>query len=138
MFKRRRFRQKATLRERLVAWAKQLRADAASLPAGPQKGQLLDKARHADTASHLDKWVNSRGLAASDVNRVSAVPQQLTLPPMVLLPIRIEHALDVTVQGLQIQRSSSRRRQTRPQTSPPMDQKQRPCSACGGELMRVR
>jgi hypothetical protein len=62
MFKRRRFRQKATLRERLVAWAKQLRADAASLPAGPQKGQLLDKARHADTASHLDKWVNSRGL----------------------------------------------------------------------------
>jgi len=138
MFKRRRFRQKATLRERLVAWAKQLRADAASLPAGPQKGQLLDKARHADTASHLDKWVNSRGLAASDVNRVSAVPQQLTLPPMVLLPIRIEHALDVTVQGLQIQRSSSRRRQTRPQTSPPVHQKKRPCSACGGELMRVR
>ena len=47
-------------RKRFVAWAKQLRADAASLPAGLQKDQLLDKARHADAASH--KWANSRGL----------------------------------------------------------------------------
>jgi hypothetical protein len=63
MFKRRRVRQKATFRQRLASFVKRLRADAASVPAlGRQKEALLEKARHADTASHLDEWVNSRGL----------------------------------------------------------------------------
>src|SRR6476660_9683925 len=42
----------------------------------------------------------AKGLQGCDARPASAVPQQLTLAPMVLLAIGIEPALDVTVQGL--------------------------------------
>jgi hypothetical protein len=62
MQKRRRFKQTETLKDRLQAFAKDIRAQAAGLPPGLEKDNLLRKARQADTASHLDEWVNSPGL----------------------------------------------------------------------------
>ena len=62
MQKRRRFKQKLLLVDRLVAWANELREKAASLPPGLERDELLRKARQADTASHLEGWVTSPGL----------------------------------------------------------------------------
>ncbi|MHC2462053.1 hypothetical protein [Bradyrhizobium embrapense] len=62
MFKRRRFRQKGSLVERLLAQAKGLRQKATALPMGAEKERLLQKARQADTAAQLDQWLSSPGL----------------------------------------------------------------------------
>ncbi|MBW7973054.1 hypothetical protein [Bradyrhizobium sp. BR 10289] len=62
MFKRRRFKHKLTLQDRLSAWVKQVQADAAKLPAGPERDALLKKARQADVANHLHDWAGSPGL----------------------------------------------------------------------------
>ncbi|WP_083519542.1 hypothetical protein [Bradyrhizobium jicamae] len=62
MHKRRHFKQTETLRDRLQAFAKDVRAQAAGLPPSLEKDNLLRKARQADTASHLDEWLNSPGL----------------------------------------------------------------------------
>lgn len=62
MRKRRRLIQTETLQDRLQALAKDVRAQAAGLPPGLEKDNLLRKARQADTASHLDEWMNSPGL----------------------------------------------------------------------------
>jgi hypothetical protein len=58
----RRFKHQITLQDRIVAWAKQLRAQAAELPPGPEREELLKKVRQAETAMHLDDWANSSGL----------------------------------------------------------------------------
>ena len=60
--KRRRLKQKLTLQERLSAFANQVRGKAADLPPGIERDDLLRRARQADTALHLDEWVNSSGL----------------------------------------------------------------------------
>ena len=60
--KRLRLKQNLTLKERLSAFAIQVRQKAAELPAGIERDDLLRRARQADTASHLDEWVNSSGL----------------------------------------------------------------------------
>jgi len=60
--KRRRLKQKLTLKERLSAFANQVREKAADLPPGNERDGLLRRARQADAASHLDEWVNSSGL----------------------------------------------------------------------------
>jgi hypothetical protein len=62
MLKRRRFKQSLSLKDRLSLFAKDARARADELPPGPAKDDLLRKARQADTATHLDDWVNSPGL----------------------------------------------------------------------------
>lgn len=62
--RRRRFKQQLTLQDRLAAWAKQVREQANQLRPGPERDILLTKARQADTASHMDAWVNSFGLQA--------------------------------------------------------------------------
>jgi hypothetical protein len=36
-----------------------MRKRADKMPPGPAKDELLRKARQADTATHLDEWVNS-------------------------------------------------------------------------------
>jgi hypothetical protein len=59
---RRRFKQQLTLQDRLVAWAKSVREQADKLPPGPKRDEMIRKARQADTASHLDDWINSPGL----------------------------------------------------------------------------
>lgn len=62
MIKRQRFKQQATLQDRLAAWADEVREQAAKLRAGPERDALMTKARQADIASHLDDWANSPGL----------------------------------------------------------------------------
>ena len=59
---RRRVKQFLSLQDRLAAWAKQVREQAAKLPPGPKRDALLKKANQADTASRLDQWANSTGL----------------------------------------------------------------------------
>ncbi len=62
MKKRRRFKQTIPLKERLLAFAEQVREQASSLPPGPEREDLLKRASRADTAAHIDEWVNSSGL----------------------------------------------------------------------------
>lgn len=57
-----RIKQTLSLRERIELWAERIRDQAAILPAGRQKEMLLKRVRTAEVASHLDGWVNSRGL----------------------------------------------------------------------------
>jgi hypothetical protein len=59
---RRRFKQQLSLQDRLTAWAKEVREQAATLPHGPERDALLKKASQADAASRLDDWANSPGL----------------------------------------------------------------------------
>jgi hypothetical protein len=59
---RRRFKQNLSLNDRLAAWAKEVRMQADKLPPGPERDELIKKARQADTASHLEDWANSPGL----------------------------------------------------------------------------
>jgi hypothetical protein len=59
---RRRIKQDKSLKERLAAFAKDARDRAALLPSGPEREALLREVSRADTASHLDDWINSTGL----------------------------------------------------------------------------
>jgi hypothetical protein len=59
---RRRFKQEFTLQDRIVAWAKEVRAQAAELQPGPDRDELLKKVRQAEIAMHLEDWVSSSGL----------------------------------------------------------------------------
>jgi hypothetical protein len=61
---RRRFKQTESLQERLQAFAIDVRAQAAELPHGPERDDLLKRARQADTASHINEWAYSTGLQA--------------------------------------------------------------------------
>jgi hypothetical protein len=58
--RRRRFKQTVPFKDRLAA--KDIREQAANLPTGPDKNDLLNRARRADGASHLDEWARSAGL----------------------------------------------------------------------------
>ena len=62
MMKRRRFKQTIPFKDRLRAFAEDLRQEASRLPAGSEKDAVLKRARRADTAVHLDAWARSRGL----------------------------------------------------------------------------
>jgi hypothetical protein len=62
MLKRRRFKQSQSLKDRLASFAMDARKRADELPPGPVKDDLLRKVRQADTAMHLDEWVNPPGL----------------------------------------------------------------------------
>jgi hypothetical protein len=62
MTERRRFKQTASLSERLRIFADELRAKARLLHPGIEKDDLLRRARLADTTSHIDEWANSPGL----------------------------------------------------------------------------
>lgn len=57
-----RIRQTMSLKERLTLWARKVRDQANELRPGPEKEALLNKARQADAAAHLDDWANSPGL----------------------------------------------------------------------------
>jgi hypothetical protein len=61
MLKRRRFKQQLTLQDRLSAWVRQVKEDAARLPPGPERDALLKKARQAELANHLQDWVKPTG-----------------------------------------------------------------------------
>jgi hypothetical protein len=50
------------LKDRLAAFAEEMREKAAKLRPGIEQENLLRRARQADTAQHLDDWTNSPGL----------------------------------------------------------------------------
>lgn len=62
MQRRRRFKQTQSFKDRLASFAKTALEKAHHLPSGPERDELLKKARQADTASHIDEWANSPGL----------------------------------------------------------------------------
>jgi hypothetical protein len=51
-----------SLQDRLTAFAQETREKASALPPGLEQQEMLRKARQADTAVHLDDWLNSPGL----------------------------------------------------------------------------
>ena len=59
---RRRFKLETPLQDRLAMFAEEMREKAANLAPGPERDDLLRRARQADTASHLEDWANSPGL----------------------------------------------------------------------------
>jgi hypothetical protein len=65
MVKRRRIKQLLTLSERLDQEAARLRAQAEELADGPERDQLLGKARQAEAATHLTEWLASPGPEAA-------------------------------------------------------------------------
>jgi hypothetical protein len=54
---RRRVKHQFTLQDRIVAWIKEVRRQAAELPPGPEQDMLLKKVQQAETAMHLEDWV---------------------------------------------------------------------------------
>jgi hypothetical protein len=60
--RRRRFKQTVSLKDRLSAFAEDLRDEASRPPASPERDGVLKRARRADTAAHLDDWAHSAGL----------------------------------------------------------------------------
>jgi hypothetical protein len=62
MKSRRRTKQNLTLQDRLAAWSREVRDQAAQLPPGPERDAMLKRASQAETAAHLDDWASSPGL----------------------------------------------------------------------------
>jgi hypothetical protein len=58
---RRRFKQTVSFHDRLSAFSKNLQEQAARLPAGRERDEILKRARRADTAADLDEWAHSVG-----------------------------------------------------------------------------
>jgi hypothetical protein len=59
---RRHIKQKTGLDERLAHEAERLRQQAQAMPFGPDREELLRRARQAETAAHVDQWLSSPGL----------------------------------------------------------------------------
>jgi hypothetical protein len=59
---RHRFKQAATLEERLANEAKRLRDEAKKLPPGPEQAELLRKAREDEMVAEVAGWITSPGL----------------------------------------------------------------------------
>ena len=59
---RRPFKQSQSFKDRLAAFASEMREKAAKLKPGIAQDDFLRRARQADTALHLDDWANSSGL----------------------------------------------------------------------------
>lgn len=62
MISRRRFKQIKPLSERLLEAAKKLRDQARLLAPGAVRDAALRKARHMESAAHIEGWLNSPGL----------------------------------------------------------------------------
>ena len=50
------------LQDRLALHALRLKEEAQALRPGPERDAMIRRARHAETASHLDEWLLSPGL----------------------------------------------------------------------------
>jgi hypothetical protein len=64
---RRRFKQTKSLEERLAEEATELRRVAEMLPPGPTRERVLRRARQDETAIHMQDWLRSPGLKASNL-----------------------------------------------------------------------
>jgi hypothetical protein len=73
MQRRRHFKQIQSLETRLSEEAKRLREEAKLLPPGTEREELIRKARHAETASHINEWLTSPGLRPPEWTRSSPV-----------------------------------------------------------------
>ena len=59
---RRQFNNTLTFPDRLTKEAERFREKAETKPPGPERDGLLRKARQADSAARIDKWISSPGL----------------------------------------------------------------------------
>ena len=59
MQRRRRFKQPLSLHDRLKLFSDHLKAKAAELRPGPEREALLKRARLTETASNINRWVES-------------------------------------------------------------------------------
>jgi hypothetical protein len=59
---RRRFTQCVSLNDRLKMFSDHLKSGANKLRPGIERDALLRRARIADTAAHINEWINSPGL----------------------------------------------------------------------------
>jgi hypothetical protein len=62
MQQRRRFTQVIPLRARLIEEARRLREEARGTPPGIAREQLLRRARQAETATQIERWLSSSEL----------------------------------------------------------------------------
>jgi hypothetical protein len=62
IMKRNRKRPQLSLQERLSKFAQDIRAAANALPPGPERDDLLLKARQGEAATNLERWLSSPGL----------------------------------------------------------------------------
>jgi hypothetical protein len=62
MQQRRRFKQAASLDQRLTEHAQRLRNEAQNTPPSIARDQLIHRARQAETKSHMQEWLLSPGL----------------------------------------------------------------------------
>ena len=58
----RHFKQTIPLELRLEEHAKRLREEAGNTPSEAERENLIRRARQAETASHINQWVSSKGL----------------------------------------------------------------------------
>ena len=61
MQQRRRFKQKQTLEDRLVAQATRLREVASALPEGIERETILGRAEQAEVAANMSQWLSLPG-----------------------------------------------------------------------------
>ena len=62
MQQRRRFKQTESLKDRLVAFANDALKKASEMQPSRERDDLIKNARRAETAAHIDEWINSTGL----------------------------------------------------------------------------
>lgn len=62
MTERRRFKQTESLKDRLLAFARLMREQAATMSPGGERNAVLAKAHDAETAIRVDQWVRSSEL----------------------------------------------------------------------------
>lgn len=60
--RRRRIRHVTSFKQRVNAFAEGIRIEAAKLKPGNEREALLKRVRQAETAMHIDEWMNSPGL----------------------------------------------------------------------------
>ncbi|MCG2668743.1 hypothetical protein ACFPFP_17470 [Bradyrhizobium sp. GCM10023182] len=66
MTERRHVKQTRSLEVRMAEQAIKLKEQAAQLPAGKARDDLLRRARIAETGSHINDWIKSPGLQAPE------------------------------------------------------------------------
>jgi hypothetical protein len=64
--KRNRTRPQVSLQERLVRFIEEARTAAKNVPVGPKRHSLLQKARDAEAAAKIERWLSSPGLKVGD------------------------------------------------------------------------
>jgi hypothetical protein len=60
--KRNRKRPQVSFKDRVLSFAREAREKAALLPPCEAREDLLKRVLHADTAAHMDDWLNAPGL----------------------------------------------------------------------------